>query len=112
VLSKELTAASTRPLLLSILQHGDNYGYALVQQVKALSGGHIEWSEGMLYPVLHRLEQEKLIEAYWKESESGKQRKYYRLRRPGRTALAQEQAQWIALNQTFGKLWKTNPGLI
>jgi PadR family transcriptional regulator, regulatory protein PadR len=111
VLSKELTAASTRPLLLSILERGENYGYALVQQVKDLSGGQIQWSEGMLYPVLHRLEEEGLIEAEWRESESGKRRKYYRLRRSGRAALAQEQKQWSILNQTFKQLWKTAPGL-
>ncbi len=109
MLSKELTAASTRPLLLSILQRGDNYGYALVQEVKELSGGRIQWSEGMLYPVLHRLEQEGLIEAEWKESESGKRRKYYRLRGPAKTALAREQEQWAAVNETLGKLWKPAP---
>jgi PadR family transcriptional regulator, regulatory protein PadR len=107
VLSKELTAASTRPLLLSILRRGENYGYALAQEVKELSGGRIEWSEGMLYPVLHRLEQEGLIEAHWKESESGKQRKYYRLRSSGRTALGEEREQWLAVHQTLEKLWKT-----
>jgi len=111
VLSKELTAASTRPLLLSILQQGDNYGYALVQQVKELSGGRIEWSEGMLYPVLHRLEQEGLIEAKWKESEAGKRRKYYRLRRSGHMALVKEREQWATVNETFGKLWKIAPSL-
>jgi PadR family transcriptional regulator, regulatory protein PadR len=106
VLSKELTAASTRPLLLSILRRGENYGYALAQEVKELSGGRIEWSEGMLYPVLHRLEQEGLIEAQWKESGSGKRRKYYRLRSSGRTALGEEQEQWLAVHQTLEKLWK------
>src|SRR5262245_47354623 len=111
VLSKELTAASTRPLLLSILQQGENYGYALVQQVKELSGGGIEWGEGMVYPVLHRLEQEGLVEVEWKESESGKRRKYYRLRRSGHNALSKESEQWTAVNDTLGKLWKIAPGL-
>jgi DNA-binding PadR family transcriptional regulator len=104
--SKELTAASTRPLLLSILRRGENYGYALAQEVKELSGGRIEWSEGMLYPVLHRLEQEGLIEAQWKESESGKRRKYYKLLAAGRSALGKEREQWLAVHQTLEKLWK------
>ena len=111
MLSKELTAASTRPLLLSLLEQGESYGYALVQQVKELSGGRIEWSEGMLYPVLHRLEEEGLIEAEWRVADSGKRRKYYRVRRSGRAALQQERQQWEVLNQTFKQLWKTVPDL-
>lgn len=111
VLSKELTAASTKPLILSILQRGDNYGYALVQEVKAVSGGRIEWSEGMLYPVLHRLQQEGLVEAYWEDSASGKRRKYYRLRDSGRSALAADQEQWEAVNRTLNTLWNPKPSL-
>ena len=53
MLSKELVAASTVPLVLSILGEGESYGYALIQRVRELSGGGIEWTEGMLYPVLH-----------------------------------------------------------
>ena len=57
MLMKELVAASTEPLVLSILSQGENYGYALIQEVKHLSGEKIEWTDGMLYPVLHRMEQ-------------------------------------------------------
>ena len=60
MLSRELVAASTRPLLLSLLAEGESYGYALIQRVKELSGGELNWTGGMLYPVLHRLEEEGL----------------------------------------------------
>ena len=111
MLSKELVAASTRPLLLSILRRGENYGYALVEEVKSISNGEIVWSEGMLYPVLHRLEAEGVIESVWKTSENGRERKYYRLAKVGKSALQAEQKQWTAVNQVLTRLWKTTPNL-
>src|SRR5678816_1082357 len=77
MLTKELVAASTVPLVLSVLTEGENYGYALIQRVRELSGGKIEWTEGMLYPVLHWMEKEKLIESEWREADTGRRRKYY-----------------------------------
>ena len=62
MLARELIAASTVPLVLSVLAKGETYGYALIQQVRELSGGRIEWTEGMLYPVLHWMEGERMIE--------------------------------------------------
>ena len=103
--SRELIAATTRPLLLGILAEGENYGYALIQRVKLLSEGRLEWTEGMLYPVLHRLEDEGLIEASWKESESGRKRKYYRLTRPGKKAAGAEREEWLSVHQTLSALW-------
>jgi hypothetical protein len=58
-LSKDLVAASSIPLILSILQRGDSYGYAIIQQVRELSDGEMQWADGMLYPILHRLEAER-----------------------------------------------------
>ena len=111
MLSKELVAASTVPLVLSVLAQGENYGYALIQHVRELSGGRIEWTEGMLYPVLHWMEKEKLIEAEWREAETGRKRKYYRLRREGRAALGTEKEQWLTVHQTLTNLWKLHPRL-
>jgi DNA-binding PadR family transcriptional regulator len=112
MLSRELIAASTVPLVLSILGEGETYGYALIQRVRELSGGRIEWTEGMLYPVLHWMEKEKLIESAWRESDSGRKRKYYRLRKAGSKALQEEREQWLTVHQTLTKLWKTQPGSI
>ena len=58
--SKDLVAASATPLILSILAEGDSYGYAIIKRVRELSGGQMEWTDGMLYPVLHRLEKQGL----------------------------------------------------
>ena len=107
MLSKELVAASTVPLVLSVLTEGESYGYALIQRVRELSSGKIEWTEGMLYPVLQWMEKEKLIEAEWREAETGRKRKYYRLRREGRKALVQEKQQWLTVHETLNNLWKT-----
>jgi DNA-binding PadR family transcriptional regulator len=109
MLSKELVAASTVPLVLSVLAQGENYGYALIQQVRELSDGRIEWTEGMLYPVLHWMQKEKLIEAEWREAETGRKRKYYRIRKEGHAALGAEREQWLTVHQTLNYLWKTQP---
>src|SRR5919197_1319686 len=55
-INKDLIAASSTPIVLAILAEGDSYGYAILQRVRELSGGRMEWTDGMLYPVLHRLE--------------------------------------------------------
>jgi len=109
MLSKELVAASTVPLVLSVLTQGESYGYELIQRVRELSGNRIEWTEGMLYPVLHWMEDEDLIEAEWREAETGRKRKYYRLRKEGRKALQDEKQQWMSVHETLAKLWNTYP---
>jgi PadR family transcriptional regulator PadR len=106
MLAKDLVAASSKPLLLSILAEGRSYGYEILQKVRELSGGHVEWSDGMLYPVLHRLEREGLIESEWREAESGRERKYYCLSSSGKKALKSEREQWLKVHNTLCKLWK------
>ena len=82
--SKELVAASATPLILSVLAHGENYGYAISKRVAELTAGEMRWTDGMLYPVLHRLEKQHFIESEWRMLESGRRRKYYRLRQGGK----------------------------
>ena len=105
-LGKELVAASAVPLVLAILRDGESYGYAILQRVAELSDGEIEWTEGMLYPVLHRLEERGCIRARWAKAPSGRRRKYYALRQPGRQLLAEQQRQWAAVQQTMARLWE------
>src|ERR1700679_3058383 len=93
MLSKELVAASTEPVILSLLSRGESYGYALIQEVKLLSGDKIEWTDGMIYPVLHRMEDEGWIESRWGEAENGRRRKYYSIKKAGRRALKQQREQ-------------------
>ena len=93
-LNKDLVAATAEPLLLSILSRRESYGYALIKEVFALSGGKVSWTEGMLYPVLHRLEKNGYIGAVWRLSETGRKRRYYAIEPKGRTRLEAGLAEW------------------
>jgi PadR family transcriptional regulator PadR len=106
-IGKDLVAASATPLVLSILQRGPSYGYAIIQEVRALSGGELEWSEGMLYPVLHRLEDQGFINSYEERTDSGRKRRYYRLCAEGRRALASERKRWSIVHGALAKAWRT-----
>lgn len=107
MIDKDLVAASSRPLVLSILAQGENYGYALIQRVRELSGGQLQWSDGMLYPVLHRLEKEGLIASAWRVSDTGRRRKYYRIRPTGRSEMARQRQQWLAIHGALERLWES-----
>ena len=109
MLAKDMVAASAKPLLLSILAEGESYGYEIIQKVCELSGGQIQWSDGMLYPVLHRLERDGLIDSEWKEADSGRERKYYFINSDGRKVLKTERQQWLTVHNTLSKLWKIKP---
>jgi DNA-binding PadR family transcriptional regulator len=106
-IAKDLVAASATALVLAILQKGDSYGYAIIQEVRALSGGELAWSEGMLYPVLHRMEDQGLIESLEDRGVNGRKRKYYRLRADGKRALAEERRQWDVVHAALNKAWRT-----
>ncbi|HEY3914814.1 MAG TPA: helix-turn-helix transcriptional regulator [Verrucomicrobiae bacterium] len=106
MLSKELVAASTEPLILTILSKGESYGYALIQEVKRLSGDKIEWTDGMIYPVLHRMESDGWIASRWGVAENGRKRKYYSLKQNGKKALKDQREQWLLVSEIFQGLWK------
>ena len=108
MIAKELVAASTEPLVLSLLSRGESYGYALIQEVKRLSGDKIEWTDGMLYPVLHRMEREGWIASRWGEAENGRKRKYYSLSKDGKKTLKHQREQWTAVSGVFKQLWREN----
>ncbi len=102
-------AASTKPLILAILSNGKIYGYQIIQSVIEISGGTLEWSEGMLYPVLHRLEKENFIQSQWKMSENGRRRKYYRLTESGKKELDKERKQWLSVHKVLSRVWGPLP---
>jgi DNA-binding PadR family transcriptional regulator len=104
-ISKDLVAASATPLVLAILSEGESYGYAILKRVGELSGGHLQWTDGMLYPVLHRLERLGYIKASWKSSETGRDRKYYKITAPGRAHLADHRRQWQAVDSALREIW-------
>ena len=104
-IGKDLVAASATPLVLAILVEGDSYGYAILKRVAELSGGRLRWTDGMLYPVLHRLERLEWIAGRWETSAKGRRRKYYRITDRGRAALAVQRRQWQEVDATLRRVW-------
>ena len=106
MISRELTAASSEPIILSILSGGESYGYELIRKVRLCSGEQLNWTDGMLYPVLHRLQTRGLIKSRWAKGEGGPRRRYYQITARGKTALEQQRSQWALVNQTLDQLWE------
>ncbi|MDH4271161.1 MAG: PadR family transcriptional regulator [Candidatus Aminicenantes bacterium] len=106
MISKALTGASTKPIVLAILKRGESYGYEIIQQVKDLTGGDLEWSEPMLYPFLKRLERDGLVRSQWRLSDKGPLRKYYRLTKLGLAELEREKSQWMKVHSALTALLK------
>jgi len=104
-IDKDLVAASATPLVLAILAEGESYGYAILKRVRALSEGELEWSDGMLYPLLHRLERLGHIRSEWGSSEEGRRRRYYEITDTGRAQLADQRRQWETATRTLGGFW-------
>ena len=104
-LGKDLVAASATPLVLAILAEGDSYGYAIIKHVTELSGGRLQWTDGMLYPVLHRLERRGYVTARWRASNNGRRRKYYRITKEGRAKLTAQRQQWQVVDDTLRGIW-------
>lgn len=105
-ISKELVGASAVPIILSILDKKESYGYEIMQRVKELSDDRIEWKEGSLYPVLHKLEKNGLIKSLWKMADNGRHRKYYVINKKGRKALREEIENWSLVENMLKSLWK------
>jgi DNA-binding PadR family transcriptional regulator len=104
-IGKDLVAASATPLVLAILKRGDSYGYAILKEVGELSGGELQWTDGMLYPVLHRLERQGYVEATWRKSEVGRRRKYYSITSRGREELSKQRRHWQVVDKTLRGIW-------
>jgi DNA-binding PadR family transcriptional regulator len=109
MIPKELVAASAEALVLSLLAKGESYGYAIIQEVKARSGDELQWSDGMLYPVLHRMERKGLIKSRWGESDTGRKRKYYAVKKEGHRMLATHREQWAVVHSVLTGLRGKSP---
>ena len=103
--SKELVGASAAKIILSVLFHGDNYGYEILQKVKELSGGRIKWNEGSIYPVLKKMEALGMIKSYWRMEENERPRKYYTLLEKGKSELENEKEEWNMVHAILTRLW-------
>ena len=110
-IDKDLVAASATPLVLAILAEGESYGYAILKRVRELSGGEIEWTDGMLYPLLHRLRRLGYVTTEWRSSPEGRRRQYYLVTDEGREALADQRRQWAAVSQALNDVWPGSGGV-
>ena len=106
-INKDLVAASATPLVLAILAEVDSYGYAILKRVNELSGGNLQWTDGMLYPVLHRLERQGHIRGKWDTSDTGRKRKYYHLTVQGKAQLMEQRQQWQTVDSALRNIWRT-----
>ena len=107
-----LVAASATPLVLAILAEGESYGYAILKRVRALSEGELEWSDGMLYPLLHRLGRLGYVTTEWRTPPEGRRRRYYVITDEGRAALAEHRRQWLAVTRALNDAWPGSGALL
>ncbi|MEU5874948.1 PadR family transcriptional regulator [Glycomyces sp. NPDC047369] len=110
-IAKDLVAASATPLVLGILAEEESYGYAILKEIAERSGGRLEWTEGLLYPLLHRLERLGHVESTWRTPEGGRRRKYYAITEDGRRELAEQRRQWAAVTDALQDIWETTRSL-
>lgn len=103
-LRKQTLDGNVETMLLAVLETGPSYGYAIVKELNKRADGILRMGEGTVYPVLHRLEEKRLVSARWRAAENGRQRKYYRLTNKGRKALAQNRQQWHLLTVVMKKV--------
>lgn len=103
--AKDLVAASATPMVLGILAEGDSYGYAILKRINELSGGELDWTEGLLYPLLHRLERLGHVESSWRSVTGERRRKYYRITAGGLAELAEQRRQWDAVVDALKGIW-------
>ena len=87
-------------LILQVVALGPIHGYAIAQRIQQISREALQVQQGSLYPALHRLENRGFLGAEWKESETGREAKYYRLTRKGRAQLQSETDNWARLCET------------
>src|SRR3954470_19838998 len=94
------------PLVLAILLEGPSYGYAILRRVRELSDGELEWTDGMLYPLLHRLDRLGDLKTEWRTPPEGRRRRYYVITKDGRAALAEQQRQWETVTRALNDVWR------
>lgn len=107
--AKDLVAASATPMVLGILAEEESYGYAILRRINELSGGELDWTEGLLYPLLHRLERLGHVESSWRAVTGERRRKYYRITDSGLAELAEQRRQWATVVDALKEIWR-GPG--
>ncbi|KAB7673167.1 PadR family transcriptional regulator [Bacillus sp. B1-b2] len=102
--NRELVKGSTSLILLQLLAEKEMYGYELVKEMEKRSDYSLQVKEGTLYPALHKLEKQEYVNSFWKESEKGPARKYYRITDAGKLILEQKTNEWRNFVQTIDKV--------
>jgi PadR family transcriptional regulator, regulatory protein PadR len=95
-------------LILKVVAVGPVHGYAIAQRLQQVSRDVVQVPQGSLYPALHRLENRGLLAADWKASETGREAKFYRLTRKGRTTMEAEAESWRRLTDAIGLILKVS----
>jgi PadR family transcriptional regulator, regulatory protein PadR len=103
-ITKDLVAASATPIVLAVLSAAENYGYAIIPRVREVSDNRLSWTDGMLYPVLHRLEAAGFIRSEWRRADTGRRRKYYRITEEGAAELVRQREQWSVAHEALQRL--------
>jgi DNA-binding PadR family transcriptional regulator len=93
-IKEQIRRGSTEILLLKLLAERPMYGYEISQELAQRSDGYFEMKEGLLYPTLHRMQQNGWLRSEWRQAE-GRRRKYYHLSAAGRDVLAEQTGEWL-----------------
>lgn len=110
-IDKDLVAASATPLVLAILTEGESYGYAILKRIRGISDGDLDWTDGMLYPLLHRLHRLGYVTREWRIPTEGRRRRYYAITDDGHQALAEHKRQWTTVARVLGHVWGSGDSL-
>lgn len=102
-INKELVKGSTVILILTLLEKKEMYGYEMTKEIEKKSDGIFSFKEGTLYPILHTLESDKMVESYWSEYE-GRRRKYYRITDKGKLMLKDKKQEWRLFRSTVDRV--------
>lgn len=106
-MNKELLKGSTVTLILSLINSRAMYGYEIIKEMEKKSQGLFNFKEGTLYPILHNLELEGIIDGYWYEGEGTRKRKYYKLAKKGEEFLKEKKQEWTQFKGAVDKvLWE------
>jgi PadR family transcriptional regulator, regulatory protein PadR len=103
-ISKELLKGSTVILILSLLDNKPMYGYQIIKEIDQKSAGAFNFKEGTLYPILHSLESEGIVESHWEQKEGSRKRKYYRITDKGKRFAISKKEEWVTFRTAVDKV--------
>src|SRR5690554_5403029 len=103
-IDKDLMKGSTTMLILNLLSTGDMYGYQMVKELEKRSDETFTLKEGTMYPILHSLESEGMVESYWEKGSTGRKRKYYHITGNAQKLLEEKKKEWNIYSSTINKV--------